>query len=56
MKVIIIDNYDSFTFNLYQMLQPFTAESILVFRNDRERPCCRTSPRSIRRPPGQTPR
>jgi len=34
MKVIIIDNYDSFTFNLYQMLQPFTSDRILVFRND----------------------
>jgi anthranilate synthase/aminodeoxychorismate synthase-like glutamine amidotransferase len=34
MKVIIIDNYDSFTFNLFQMLQVHTAEPILVFRND----------------------
>jgi anthranilate synthase component II len=34
MKIVIIDNYDSFTFNLYQMLQPLTDERIQVFRND----------------------
>lgn len=34
MKVIIIDNYDSFTFNLFQMLQPLVDEPIEVFRND----------------------
>ncbi len=34
MKIAIIDNYDSFTFNLYQMLQPLTDERIQVFRND----------------------
>jgi anthranilate synthase/aminodeoxychorismate synthase-like glutamine amidotransferase len=35
MKVVIIDNYDSFTFNLYQMLQVMVSEKIEVFRNDR---------------------
>ncbi len=34
MKLVIIDNYDSFTFNLYQMLQPLMPEPIKVFRND----------------------
>ncbi len=34
MKVIIIDNYDSFTFNLYQMLAEVGADDISVFRND----------------------
>jgi len=34
MKLIIIDNYDSFTFNLFQMLQPLVDEEIEVYRND----------------------
>lgn len=34
MKIVIIDNYDSFTFNLYQMLQVMVEEKIEVFRND----------------------
>lgn len=34
MKVLIIDNYDSFTFNLFQMLQPLVEEEIAVYRND----------------------
>lgn len=33
MKVLLIDNYDSFTYNLYQMLQVFGAE-VVVKRND----------------------
>jgi anthranilate synthase component II len=34
MKLVIIDNYDSFTFNLFQMLQVLVDEKIQVFRND----------------------
>ena len=34
MKLIIIDNYDSFTFNLFQLLQPLVDEEIEVYRND----------------------
>ena len=34
MKMVIIDNYDSFTFNLYQLLQPLVDEAVAVFRND----------------------
>jgi anthranilate synthase/aminodeoxychorismate synthase-like glutamine amidotransferase len=33
-KIVIIDNYDSFTFNLYQMLQPLVDEKISVYKND----------------------
>ncbi len=31
----IIDNYDSFTHNLYQYLSELTREPVQVFRNDR---------------------
>ena len=31
----IIDNYDSFTFNIYQYLRELTGEPVEVFRNDR---------------------
>jgi anthranilate synthase component 2 len=34
MKIVIIDNYDSFTFNLFQMLQVMVEDKIEVFRND----------------------
>lgn len=34
MTLLIIDNYDSFTFNLYQMLQAETEHSVIVKRND----------------------
>jgi len=34
MKIVIIDNYDSFTFNLYQYIAEFESET-MVFRNDR---------------------
>ncbi len=34
MKIVIIDNYDSFTFNLYQMLTEIGPHKVSVFRND----------------------
>lgn len=34
MNLIIIDNYDSFTLNLYQMLAQVGADEMQVFRND----------------------
>lgn len=34
MNIIIIDNYDSFTYNLFQMVQAIVPEKIQVFRND----------------------
>jgi anthranilate synthase component II len=35
MSVLIIDNYDSFTYNLYQMVQEQTQDTVEVYRNDR---------------------
>jgi len=35
MPVVLIDNYDSFTFNLYQMVQTLTEEPVDVYRNDK---------------------
>ena len=34
MPIILIDNYDSFTFNLFQMVQAVSPVPVLVFRND----------------------
>ncbi len=34
MQTVIIDNYDSFTFNLFQLLAEVSAEEIKVLRND----------------------
>lgn len=34
MKVLVIDNYDSFTYNLVQYIQEILGEKIDVFRND----------------------
>jgi anthranilate synthase component 2 len=34
MPLVIIDNYDSFTYNLFQMLQAQTSEPVEVHRND----------------------
>jgi anthranilate synthase component II len=33
--VLLIDNYDSFTYNLYQMIQAMVKEDVLVHRNDK---------------------
>lgn len=35
MKILLIDNYDSFTFNLYQYLQEISDHTVDVFRNDK---------------------
>jgi len=35
MKIILIDNYDSFTFNLYQYLQEISDHTVDVKRNDK---------------------
>lgn len=35
MKILLIDNYDSFTFNLYQYLQEISEHTIEVKRNDK---------------------
>jgi anthranilate synthase/aminodeoxychorismate synthase-like glutamine amidotransferase len=32
--IVLIDNYDSFTFNLYQMVQALTPAPVQVYRND----------------------
>jgi anthranilate synthase component 2 len=32
--IVIIDNYDSFTYNLYQVAQAQTTQPVAVFRND----------------------
>lgn len=34
MATLIIDNYDSFTYNLYQMIQVLTDDKVEVYRND----------------------
>ena len=34
MKIVVIDNYDSFTYNLVQYIQEIVARKIDVFRND----------------------
>jgi len=34
MAVVIIDNYDSFTYNLYQLVQGLTDQAVQVYRND----------------------
>lgn len=34
MKILILDNYDSFTYNLMQMIETIAQQKIDVFRND----------------------
>lgn len=34
MKILLLDNYDSFTFNLLHLLEQFDGVSVDVFRND----------------------
>ena len=34
MKIVIIDNYDSFTYNLVHMVEKITGNFPAVFRND----------------------
>src|SRR5690606_2188000 len=34
MKILIVDNYDSFTFNLVHQVEKFIHEDVLVWRND----------------------
>lgn len=34
MKILVLDNYDSFTYNLVHMVEKITGESPAVFRND----------------------
>lgn len=35
MKILVLDNYDSFTYNLVQMVEEIVGEKIDVFRNDK---------------------
>ena len=35
MKILVLDNYDSFTYNLVQMIEQITNQEIDVFRNDK---------------------
>ena len=35
MKILVLDNYDSFTYNLVQMIEQIVKEKIDVFRNDK---------------------
>ncbi len=34
MKILLFDNYDSFTYNLYQCIRKSTKDSVDVYRND----------------------
>jgi anthranilate synthase component 2 len=34
MKILVFDNYDSFTYNLVQMIEQIVGEKVAVFRND----------------------
>lgn len=34
MKILVFDNYDSFTYNLVQIVEQILGEKVAVFRND----------------------
>ena len=34
MKILVFDNYDSFTYNLVQLISRISGKSVDVFRND----------------------
>jgi anthranilate synthase component 2 len=34
-KILLIDNYDSFTYNLYQLIKQVSDDDVEVFRNDK---------------------
>ena len=34
MKILVFDNYDSFTYNLVHMVEKITKQKVDVFRND----------------------
>ena len=34
MKILVFDNYDSFTYNLVHLVEKITGEKVDVFRND----------------------
>jgi len=34
MKILVFDNYDSFTYNLVQMIEKIVGEKVAIFRND----------------------
>ena len=34
MKIVVFDNYDSFTYNLVHLVEKITHEKVTVFRND----------------------
>src|SRR5688572_14446366 len=35
MKILVLDNYDSFTYNLVQMVKAITGNQVDVYRNDK---------------------
>jgi len=38
MKIVLIDNYDSFSYNLVHLIKSITSDNVDVFRNDRINP------------------
>lgn len=39
MSIVIIDNYDSFTYNLYQLIRTISTEPVVVFANNKVEFC-----------------